>query len=291
MSLSTETTAVPAAGRHAHSYLEWAPIFGGAVLSAAIFSIMAAFGSAIGLSLISVEPSRSSNFTVLAIVSALWALWIGVSSSGAGAYLAGRMRRPAGDATAHERSVRDAAHGLVVWAAGVLLVTILTTSSLLGGAKSIVAGASSVASGAASLVTQQLDPLATSIDGLMRTTGPAAQQGSGDRDSTTRIFVNSLSAGTLDPGDRTYLASQVATRANIPQADAEKRVDEAFAKLMQAKETAKQAAERARKIAIMTAFLTAAGLLVSGAAAWMAAMLGGKHRDEEMDLSHLFGRR
>lgn len=71
---------------------------------------------------------------------------------------------------------------------------------------------------------------------------------------------------------------------NIPQAEAEKRIDDAYARLNQAKETAKQAAEKARRTGIIVAFLTAAVLLVGAAAAYLAAMLGGRHRDEEIDL-------
>jgi ABC-type transporter Mla maintaining outer membrane lipid asymmetry permease subunit MlaE len=78
---------------------------------------------------------------------------------------------------------------------------------------------------------------------------------------------------------------------NIAQPEAEKRIDDAFARLNQAKETAKQAAERARKVGVLSAFLTAAALLVGAAASWMAAQLGGKHRDEELDLTALLGLR
>jgi len=42
---------------------------------------------------------------------------------------------------------------------------------------------------------------------------------------------------------------------------------------------------------VISVFLTAAALLVGAAAAWMAAQFGGKHRDEELDLTALFGTR
>jgi hypothetical protein len=285
-----ETVAVSTgAAKTSHSYLEWGAIFGGTVLAAAISTIMTAFGSAIGLSLVSAEPERSTSITVLAIVAALWALWVAVSSAAAGGYLAGRMRRPAHDASAHERDVRDGAHGLVVWALGALLVTFLTTSTLFGAARTAVEGAASATSGAASLLSQQADPMGTALDNVMRSTGTTPVTPD-ERAEASRIFVSGLASGKLDPADRQYIASRLASRAGIPQPEAEKRVDDAFAKLNQAKETAKQAAERARKIGVLTAFLTAAVLLVAAAASWMGAMLGGKHRDEEMDLSHLIRR-
>jgi hypothetical protein len=281
---STDVVVVAPPGTDAQSgsYLEWSPILGGAVLSAAISTIMAAFGSAIGLSLVSADASRSSSMTALAVAGALWALWVTVSACGAGGYLAGRMRKPLAEASSHERGVRDGAHGLVVWAVGALLVAFLTSSSLVGAAKTVATGAATVAGGASALISQQADPLASAVDSIMRSTGtePVSQD---ERDEASRILVRSLGSGSLDAADRSYIASRVAARMNIPQAEAQKRVDDAFARLNQAKETAKQTAEKARKTGVIVAFLTAAVLLVGAAAAFLAAMLGGRHRDEEID--------
>ncbi|WID98495.1 hypothetical protein QO058_09785 [Bosea vestrisii] len=280
--------AEPAA--HSGSYLEWSAILGGAVLSAAITTLLATFGSAIGLSLVSVEPSRSTGLTALAIAGALWVLWVTVMASGAGGYLAGRMRRPAADASMHERHVRDGAHGLVVWAVGALLVAGLAASSAVGLAKTAAMGAAAATSAAGTALGQQPDPLASALDTLTRTSGtePVSQ---GQREEASRILLRSLASGQLDQADRSYIASRMATRMSIAQPEAEKRIDDAFARLNQAKETAKQAAERTRKMGVLSAFLTAAALLVGAAAAWMAAQLGGKHRDEELDLTTLWGTR
>jgi len=272
------------------SYLEWSAIFGGAVLSAAITTVMATFGSAIGLSLVSADTSRTTGVTALAIAAGLWAIWITVSACGAGGYLAGRMRRPAADASEHERHVRDGAHGLVVWAAGALIVTMVASSSIFGAAKTAVTGVAAASGGAAALISQQSDPLGSALDSVMRSTGTTPPT-AGEREEASRIFLTGVTSGRLEAADRDYIASRVATRMNIPQPEAQKRVDDAFTKLNQAKETAKQAAERARKVAVITAFLTAAVLLLGAAAAWMAAQLGGKHRDEEMDLGSIFGSR
>jgi hypothetical protein len=292
--MATETDVVVVAptppAPHSGSYLEWSPIFGGAVLSAAITTLFTTFGSAIGLSLVSFEPSRSSALATLAIAGALWALWVTVTASAAGGYLAGRMRRPAADASQHERHVRDGSHGLVVWAVGALLVAGLAASSVAGLARTAATSVASATTAAGAALSQQVDPLATAADTLTRSTGtePVTQA---ERDEATRILVRSLAAGQFDQADRSYIASRIAARMNIAQPEAEKRIDDAFARLNQAKETAKQAAERARKIGVLSAFLTAAALLVGAAAAWMAAQLGGKHRDEELDLTALWGPR
>lgn len=281
---STDVVVVTPPGSDAASgsYLEWSPILGGAVLSAAISTIMAAFGSAIGLSLVSADTSRSTSMIALAVAAALWALWVTVSACGAGGYLAGRMRKPLGGASSHERGIRDGAHGLVVWAVGALLVAFIASSSIMGVARTAATGAAAVAGGAGTLISQQADPLASALDGVMRSNGatPVTQ---GEREEASRILVRSLSSGSLEASDREYIASRMATRMNIPQAEAEKRIDDAFTRLNQAKESAKQAAEKARKTGVILAFLTASVLLVGAAAAYLAAMLGGRHRDEEID--------
>jgi hypothetical protein len=280
------TQSAPRSG----SYLEWSAIFGGAALSAAITTLLTTFGSAIGLSLVSFEPSRSSGLTTLAIAGALWALWVTVTASAAGGYLAGRMRRPATDASLHERHVRDGSHGLIVWAVGALLIAGLAASSVAGLARTAANGAAAATTAAGAALNQQPDPLAIAADTLTRSTGaePVTQA---EREEASRILLRGLASGQLDQADRSYMASRMAARMNIAQPEAEKRIDDAFARLNQAKETAKQAAERARKVGILSAFLTAAALLVGAAAAWMAAQLGGKHRDDELDLTTLWGPR
>jgi hypothetical protein len=59
----------------------------------------------------------------------------------------------------------------------------------------------------------------------------------------------------------------------MSQADAEQRVNQVIA-------STKEAADKARKVGIVAAFLTAASLLAGLAAAWTGARLGGTHRDE-----------
>ncbi|MGW9333413.1 hypothetical protein [Bosea sp. NPDC055594] len=287
----TDTVIVaPASNDTSASYLDWSPILGGAVLAAAISTILAAFGSAIGLSMVSADTTRSSGLAALAVAGGLWALWVTISACGAGGYLAGRMRRPSLDSTDHERHVRDGAHGLVVWAVGALLVAFITSSTITGAAKTAATGVASAAAGVGALISQQADPVASSLDTMLRTTGTEPISAS-EREEASRVLVRSVANGSVDAADRSYVASRIAARSNISQQEAEKRIDDAFARLNQAKEAAKQAAERTRKMAIVTAFLTAAALLAGAAAAWFAAVLGGKHRDDETDLTSLFGPR
>jgi len=144
------------------SYVEWSAIFAGAVVASAIIVLMTAFGSAIGLSLVS--PYHGPSPIIFYIALALWFTWITVSSFVAGGYITGRMRRPVDGATPHEVHVRDGVHGLVVWAVAVALGTSLATlsiasavttlslsSAVKGGADIAKSGASSVSSSVASV--------------------------------------------------------------------------------------------------------------------------------------------
>lgn len=106
----------------------------------------------------------------------------------------------------------------------------------------------------------------------------------------TRVFATTLASGTMAPADRTYLADVVARQTGLPQAEAEKRVDEAYAAAKDAEAKARAAADKARKMSAIAAFLAAATLLIACAAACAGAGLGGRHRDEQI-AARLFGNR
>ena len=95
-----------------------------------------------------------------------------------------------------------------------------------------------------------------------------------------RILAKNAAARTFDEADKAYVAREISARTGLPEADAQKRLDDTVAAL-------KAQAETARRYAVLFAFLTAASLLISGVAAWWAATAGGKHRDEGVDHSHL----
>jgi hypothetical protein len=59
----------------------------------------------------------------------------------------------------------------------------------------------------------------------------------------------------------------------------------------QAINDARAAADKARKAAILTGFVTAAALILSLAAGWWSAMRGGHHRDTSVPARFAFERR
>jgi hypothetical protein len=76
----------------------------------------------------------------------------------------------------------------------------------------------------------------------------------------------------------------VAERTGLPQTEAEKRVDQAYA-------AAKEALETARKTTVLSALGTVTALLVGLLAAWYAAQRGGHHRDNNISARLAWSRR
>jgi hypothetical protein len=99
---------------------------------------------------------------------------------------------------------------------------------------------------------------------------------------TVAVLARSVVDGTLDPADRDYLAGLVAERTGQPPDQAAAQVDAAFAEAQQLYDEAVQTAEQARVAAAIAAFLLAATLLTSAAAAYLAAVTGGDHRDRNL---------
>lgn len=98
-----------------------------------------------------------------------------------------------------------------------------------------------------------------------------------------RIFVNSLSTGSLPAEDARYVGQIVAQRTGLSQADAEKRVNDTFAKakatVEDAKTQAKEAADKARKASAYAAMWLVVSLMLGAFVASLAATYGGRRRD------------
>jgi hypothetical protein len=110
---------------HSSSYVEWSAVLAGAVLASAISVVLLQFGSAIGLAATSPFDANRTLTPGGLLAIGLWTLWIQVTASFAGGYLAGRMRAPVSVVHDHEREVRDGMHGLMVWATGTVAVALV----------------------------------------------------------------------------------------------------------------------------------------------------------------------
>jgi hypothetical protein len=268
------------------SYIEWGAVLAGAVLAAALSFVFLTFGAAIGLSATSPWADSGVSAKTLATIAVFWAMVQQIGSFMAGGYVAGRMRSRWGETNRDEVEFRDGLHGGLVWAVGVAIGAALFLST----AGATVKTGADVAGKAATAAAANADPSAYAMDMLLRPgAGRAAapgQQGAGATTTTadtraevTRIFAKATTSGSLPEGDKSYLASLVAQRTGLPQPEAEKRVTEAFA---EANRAVKEAADKARRAAVLTGFVTAASLVVSFGAAWWAALRGGHHRDNQI---------
>ena len=267
------------------SFIEWGAVLAGAVLAAALSFVFLTFGAAIGLSATSPWADSGVSAKTLAILAIFWAMVQQIGSFMAGGYVAGRMRSRWGETNKDEIEFRDGLHGGLVWAVGVAVGAALFLST----AGATVKTGADVAGKAAATAAANADPSAYGVDMLLRPgagRGTAPQQGIAPTTATadvraevTRIFAKATTTGSLPEGDKSYLASVVAQRTGLPQPEAEKRVTEAFA---EANRAVKEAADKARRAAVLTGFVTAASLVVSLGAAWWAALRGGHHRDNQI---------
>ena len=272
-------------------YVDWCSIAAGAVVASAVSIVLFTFGTAIGLSMVSPYAGEGVSGAVYIATLGLWTLWVVASSFMAGGYISGRLRRRIGDGTEHEVEVRDGAHGLIVWASGILVASLLVALGVSG-----VLGAAVKAGGPAAAVAASNTGTRTdfTIDALFRAPPrPAVEVASGaapvmspmmsnsierERAEVGRLFAFGTVKGELSADNKAHLARVVANRTGMSQAEAEQRVTQVLA-------DAKAAADKARKAGVILGFLTAAMLLIGAAAAAWAATLGGRHRDQGTDHS------
>ncbi len=278
--IATET-AVPV---DQASNVDWAAIIAGAVVATGISVALLTFGSALGLTFASPFANTGWSAAGLTIALALWLVWVQVSSFFAGGYVAGRMRRRIHDATEHESDVRDGVHGLAVWGTGVLVGAVLLALGATG-----ILGTATAAGGAATgplaaIVGKNANSLTYLVTAALR----SDQAAPADRAATSEavaVLGSGISAGGVPEADRTYLAGLIGRQTGLSAKDASARADAMIQSAQQLADKARAAAERARKFGILAAFVAAASLAVSAAAAFWAAAMGGRHRDEGTVLS------
>jgi hypothetical protein len=261
------------------SYVDWPAVFAGTALAVALSFVLLTFGSAIGLSMSSFEPGEGVSLRWLAIASGIWFLWVAISSFAAGGYLAGRMRRPVSVVSTDDTEVRDGANGIVVWAVGLIVASMLAASGVSG----VVGAAGSAVGGAAQAAT---DAVSGDLDYL----GSRLMQGEGGENAAA-VLARNLGDGEVSAADRDYLASLVAERTGATPEEAEASVDQAIEEARAFYVSALETAEQARTAAAIAAFLIAATLMASAAAAYYAAAAGGDHRDNATPPFGTFGRR
>jgi hypothetical protein len=261
------------------SAVSWAAIFAGAFAALALTVVLTSLGAGLGLTTISAWPNSGASVTTFTISAGIGLIVVQWLASAFGGFITGRLRTKWTGVHTHEVFFRDTAHGFLSWALATIIGTALlatATSSIVGGG---VRAASTVAGGAAQAATSGVSSY--SVDSLFRSDHLDASASNQDvAAQASRILVNGVRTGDVPPGDRTYLAQLVAAKTGIPQADAQKRVDDTIASTKEAETKARQAADAARKAMATFAIFTALSMMIGAFVACAAAAFGGNMRDE-----------
>ncbi|GGP24895.1 hypothetical protein [Silvimonas amylolytica] len=280
------------------SGLSWSAILAGATAAAALAFILVILGFGLGLSAVSPWTNTGATAATMGISTVIWLALTQIAASGLGGYLAGRLRNSWVDIHTDEVYFRDTAHGMLAWAISTLVTATLLASAIgtvLSGGAEAGAGALRAATTGIATGTSQMaaaGPNAANatnsyyVDMLFRTNqAPTDTQAAdaGSRAEATRILVNGLRTGTLDAQDKQYLASVVARQTGLDQATAQARVNQTYERLTravnEAAETARTAADKARKATAYSALWMFVALLCGAFFASFFATVGGKHRD------------
>lgn len=301
------TNDLIAEGADSKSGVSWAAIFAGAVAAAALSLILLLLGTGLGFSSVSPWTNQGASVAAVGVAAILWVTFTQLAASGLGGYLAGRLRTKWAGLHTDEVYFRDTAHGFLAWAVATLLTATLLTSvvgsivgagaqagaSVVGGvasaATSAGAGAAGAAAGQSSASSEGSGPMSYFIDSLFRKDASATNAAAPDAASAdssaevSRIFLNSIRTRALPPEDAKYVGQVVAQRTGLSPQDAEKRVNDTYAKaqmeLNEAQAKVKAAADTARKTSAYAALWLVVSLLIGAFVASFAATWGGRRRD------------
>ena len=303
------------AAEGSRSGVSWGAIFAGAAGAASLSLILLVLGTGLGMSSVSPWTHQGASAGAIGVATILWLSFTQIAASGMGGYLAGRLRTKWAGVHTDEVYFRDTAHGFLAWSVATLLTAALLSSvvgSIVGagaqagatvasGAATAVGMAGAGAGAAASQSAQDggTGPVNYFIDSLFRRDANAPAAATGDAGTgqpampergtaaanaeVSRIFLNSIRTGALPPEDARYVGQVVAQRTGLSQQDAEKRVNDTYAKaqatLRDAQARAREAADAARKASAYAALWLVVSMLIGAFVASFAATYGGRRRD------------
>lgn len=256
-------------------YLNFGAIIGGAIAGAAIGTVLNGFGVAMGLAVSSTSPTWRDTSMALVLLTGLFLLFTSIVSSGFAGYIAARAAPPEVMEATEEGEFRDGLNGLVAWALALLLAALLAFGALQLGSHATTPSSTTAPNASAG---ENL--LAFDLDRLFRSDAPGEANIAYDRAQAARILLTVGSHAGMAAQDHDYLVRLVSHRTGLSAADAGRRVDEIVA-------VSKDNVARARRSAVIVAFMAAAAALIGAAIAWTAAVAGGRHR-EGLGASHLW---
>lgn len=248
--------------------VSWAAVIGGAFVAASLSLILLSLGTGLGFSAVSPWTRGGASAAAIGAGAIAWLIATQIAASALGGYLGGRLRTKWTNVHTDEVYFRDTAHGLLVWAVGMVI-----TAGFLASAAASFAGAERSAYQLNSGPDSSFNPNAYFVDTLLRGSGSTAERSdASDQAEVSRTIAHDLQQGAMSDGDRAYLAQLVSTRTGLNVSGSDKRVTAVFSEIQ-------ESAERARKaLAHLSLWLFVA--LLSGAfSASYAGTIGGKQRD------------
>ncbi|MFZ0793734.1 MAG: hypothetical protein WAM65_08190 [Candidatus Korobacteraceae bacterium] len=228
-------------------------------------------GTGLGFSSVSPWSNIGASASTVRAGAIIWLIFAQIVAFAMGGYLAGRLRTKWVDIHTDEVYFRDTAHGLLVWAVGVVLM-----AAFLASAAAMFAGRAAQRpepSQATATEASLLHPNEYLVDTLFRSNGSMTDLNAITlRAEADRIFAHALREGSMSQADNAYLGRLIAARTGLNEADAQRRVADVF-------EQAQEAAETTRKaVAHLSLWLFVA--LLSGAfCSSFAGTIGGQQRD------------
>jgi hypothetical protein len=256
-------------------YVQWTPVVAGALCAAALAMVLHTFAGAIGLAVSSTSPTWRDASIGLFVLSGVYLVLVALASYSLGGYIAGFLRdRLFEETRGDDAEFRDNIHGLLVWGVATLITALLILATVSAGAR-LAAPAGNAMGPAASVAGE--NTVAFDVDRVLR--GDRRPGDSTDiaatRAEVSRILLTASSHTGVATEDRNYLARLVSARTGIAAPDAERRVDTAIA-------SAKENLTRARRSAVILAFMAGAAALLGAVAAWISAAVGGQYRDQKV---------
>ena len=296
-------TADPAGTVAADDYLtialkkiSWGAIVAGIALSLIVHLLLNMLGLGVGVMTIDPATGDTPSAATFSTAAAVWWTISGVIAAYIGGVAAGRM---AGKPDAETASW----HGLVTWAATMLVMFYIITSavgSVMGGAFRVIGSAASglgqAASAAAPAAADAVGQVAGGpIDDIRRQVRDYVGKAQNDPAATRDALVGSV--GRLLTGDeaarkeaRQQAVDALAQTAGIPQEEAAARIDQWQRQFdearQQAEQKARQAAERTAEIVSQAAIFSFIALLLGAVGGWFGGR-SGTPREETVIRSRL----
>jgi hypothetical protein len=249
--------------------VSWGAVFAGGVAAAALALILHSFAAALGIAVSSAAPTWRDASIALVVLTGLYLILSALASYALGGYVAARSYHPAATLSGETGEYRDGLSGLLTWA----LATVLTGAFVLLGSQALprlAAPSAGSAGPAASIAGENI--IAFDLDRLFRGERRAQIDYPRARAEAARILLTVSSHDGMRAEDRAELVRLVSTTTNLNAADADRRVTEVAGQ-------AKTNIVRARRSAVILAFMAGAAALLGAAAAWFAGTIGGEHRD------------